>query len=100
MLTRVNATLLAPQIALAEAGVPLYTGLGTEVLQRLGVRAALAYCGSGARRSRLDRDDLVEIYRRPRRGLPEWIVKWFKPGMSIDALRCRGRPASTTRRWR
>ncbi len=87
VLTRVNATLLAPQIALAEAGIPLFTGLGTEVLGRLGVRAALAYIRLGCSPRQLDRDDLVEIYRRPSRGLPEWIVKWFKADMSLDALR-------------
>ena len=87
VLTRVNATLLAPQIALAEAGIPLFTQLGTEVLQRLGVRAALAYVRLACSPKALDREDLVEVYRRPSRGLPEWIVKWFKPGMSTDGLR-------------
>ncbi len=87
VLTRVNASLLAPQIALAEAGTPLATQLGPDVLQRLGVRAALAYLRLACSPDSLDREDLVEIYRRPSRGLPEWIVKWFRPGMSIAALR-------------
>lgn len=90
VLARVNAGLLAPQLALAEAGVALQAGLGTEVLTRLGVRAALAYVRLACSPQSLDRDDLVEIYRRPSRGLPEWIVKWFRPGMSIDALRAVG----------
>ncbi len=90
VLARVNASLLAPQIALAEAGFPLQTQLGTEVLNRLGVRAALAYVRLACSPESMDRDDLVEIYRRPSRGLPEWIVKWFRTGMSIAALRSAG----------
>lgn len=90
VLTRVNASLLAPQIALAEAGHPLQTQLGTEVLNRLGVRAALAYVRLACSPDAMDRDDLVEIYRRPSRGLPEWIVKWFRSGMTIGALRAAG----------
>ncbi len=86
VLTRVNASLLGPQIALAQAGIPLDSNLGPDILDRLGVRAALAYlrlaCSAGA----LDRDDLVEVYRRPSRGLPEWIVKWFRSGMTLAAL--------------
>ncbi len=86
VLTRVNASLLAPQIALAEAGVGLASGLGPDVLKRLGVRAALAYLRLACSSTAMARDDLVEIYRRPSRGLPEWIVKWFRAEMSLDAL--------------
>ena len=86
VLTRVNASLLGPQIALAAAGLPLDTNLGPDILDRLGVRAALAWMRLASSSVVLDRDDLVEIYRRPSRGLPEWIVKWFRPGMTFDAL--------------
>ncbi len=43
VLTRVNALLLAPQVALLEAGIPVRSALGLEVLERTGLRAALAY---------------------------------------------------------
>ncbi len=86
VLTRVNASLLGPQIALAQAGVPLDSNLGPDVLDRLGVRAALAYLRLACSDGTYDRDDLVEVYRRPSRGLPEWIVKWFRPGMTATAL--------------
>lgn len=90
VLTRVNASLLGPQVALAGRGVALDTNLGTDVLDRLGVRAALAYLRLATSDGSLDRGDLVEVYRRPSRGLPEWIVKWFRPGMSLAALRAVG----------
>jgi DNA helicase-2/ATP-dependent DNA helicase PcrA len=62
-------------------------GLGGDVLQRLGVRAALAYLRLAASPERMAKADLVEVYRRPSRGLPEWIQKWFRDGMSTDGLR-------------
>ena len=48
VLTRVNALLLGPHVALHEAGVPLASALGPDVLERTGVRAALAYLRIGA----------------------------------------------------
>jgi DNA helicase II / ATP-dependent DNA helicase PcrA len=87
VLTRVNSLLLAPQVALTEAQVPLATGLGPDVLQRLGVRAALAYLRLATTSERMAKADLVEVYRRPSRGLPEWIQKWFHDGTDTDGLR-------------
>ena len=86
VLARVNSLLLAPLVALSEAGVPVASGLDATVLQRTGVRAALAYLRLAASPGRLGRDDLAEVYRRPSRGLPEWIQKWFRDGMSLDDL--------------
>src|SRR5262245_25407979 len=48
VLTRVNSLLLAPHVALAEAGVPVDSVLRPDVLERTGVRAALAYLRIGA----------------------------------------------------
>ena len=90
VLTRVNASLLGPQIALAQAGIPLDSNLGPDILDRLGVRAALAYLRLACCTGPLDRDDLVEVYRRPSRGLPEWIVKWFRSGMTLAGLEAVG----------
>jgi DNA helicase-2/ATP-dependent DNA helicase PcrA len=87
VLTRVNSLLLAPHVALVEAGVPVSSTLSPEVLQRTGVRAALAYLRLGASPSRLQPDDLQEVLRRPSRGFPQWIGKWFSRPMSIDELR-------------
>ncbi len=87
VLARVNSLLLAPHVALIEAGVPIRSNLGPEVLERTGVRAALAYLRIGARPGSCTKADLVEVYRRPSRGLPRWIEKWFRNGMGVDGVR-------------
>jgi DNA helicase-2/ATP-dependent DNA helicase PcrA len=87
VLTRVNSLLLAPHVALTEAGIPVSSTLSPDVLDRTGVRAALAYLRLGADPQRLRPDDLTEVLRRPSRGFPNWISKWFRRDMSIDELR-------------
>jgi DNA helicase-2/ATP-dependent DNA helicase PcrA len=73
LLTRVNSLLLAPQVALADAGVPLRSVLRPEVLERTGLRAALAYLRLATAGDAMDPRDIVEILRRPTRGLPQWF---------------------------
>jgi DNA helicase-2/ATP-dependent DNA helicase PcrA len=74
VLTRVNALLLAPQVALIEAGIPVHSALGLDVLQRTGLRAALAYLRiAAASDGRIAAEDVAEILRRPSRGLPQWF---------------------------
>ncbi len=74
VLTRVNALLLAPQVALLEAGIPVRSALGLEVLERTGLRAALAYVRiAAAPDGRIAAEDVTEILRRPSRGLPQWF---------------------------
>ncbi|WP_426572222.1 ATP-dependent DNA helicase UvrD2 [Aquihabitans sp. McL0605] len=73
VLTRVNSLLLAPQVALAEAGVPLNSVLRAEVLERTGLRAALAYLRIATSGDAINPRDIVEIMRRPTRGLPQWF---------------------------
>jgi DNA helicase-2/ATP-dependent DNA helicase PcrA len=87
VLARVNALLLGPHVALTEAGVAVHSNLGPEVLQRTGVRAALAYLRIGARPDACTKADLSEVYRRPSRGLPRWIEKWFRNGMGVADVR-------------
>lgn len=90
ILSRVNSLLLAPQVALGEARVPLRSALGLEVLERTGLRAALAYLRiAAAPDGRIAAEDVAEILRRPSRGLPQWFGdrvrrrSWW----SLDALR-------------
>ena len=90
VLTRVNSLLLAPHVALAEAGVPLDSVLRPEVLDRTGVRAALAYLRIGADPGRIDGADVAEVYRRPSRGFPNWITKWLQGRFTLDRLRAIG----------
>ena len=73
VLCRVNSLLLAPHVALHEAGVPVSSVLRPDVLERTGMRAALAYLRLAAAGGALDADDIVEILRRPTRGLPQWF---------------------------
>ena len=73
VLARVNSLLLAPHVALHDAGVPLSSVLRPEVLERTGVRAALAYLRIATAGGRPAAADLVEILRRPTRGLPQWF---------------------------
>lgn len=86
VLTRVNSLLLAPQVALVQAGVPVASQLPGDVLGRLGVRASLAYLRLAVA-DRFDGDDLAEVYQRPSRGFPNWITKWFRDGMTVESLR-------------
>ena len=88
ILTRVNSTLLAPQVALKEAGVLVEGGLDERVLDRTGVRAALAYMRIATTPEGFAVSDLNEVLRRPSRGLPQWIDKWFRgTTMTVPQLR-------------
>lgn len=87
VLSRVNSLLLAPQVALTEAGVPVHSALSVEALERTGMRAALAYLRLGTSPEQLQPEDLLEVLRRPSRGLPNWIGKWLSRPMSLDGLR-------------
>ena len=87
VLARVRSLLLAPHVALAEAGIALQSILTTDVLGRTGVRAALAYLRIAADPDDVQPEDLAEVYRRPSRGMPNWITKWFARAGSIDGVR-------------
>ncbi len=86
VLARVNSLLLAPQVALVEAGIPVDSVLRASVLDRTGVRAALAYLRIGADPANIDGTDVAEVYRRPSRGFPQWFPKWLKGRLTIDRL--------------
>ncbi len=92
VLTRVGSLLLAPHVALVEAGVPVASILHADVLTRTGLRAALAYLRIAADAGRIDPGDLIEVYRRPSRGLPNWIERWLGRCRSVeDVQRAAGR---------
>jgi superfamily I DNA/RNA helicase len=87
VLTRVGSLLLAPHVALVDAGVPVASILRADVLTRTGLRAALAYLRIAADSGRMEPGDLVEVYRRPSRGLPNWIERWWGRCHSVDDVR-------------
>jgi DNA helicase-2/ATP-dependent DNA helicase PcrA len=75
VLARVNSLLLAPHLALIETGVPVASVVRPELLERTGLRAALAYLRiATAPDDQIAGRDLVEILRRPSRGLPPWFA--------------------------
>ena len=73
VLARVNSLLLAPHVALHEAGTRLSSVLTPDVLERTGMRAALAYLRLATSDAGMVPSDIVEILRRPTRGLPQWF---------------------------
>jgi DNA helicase-2/ATP-dependent DNA helicase PcrA len=87
VLARVQSLLLAPHVALAEAGVAVDSVLDESVLARLGVRAALAYVRIAVDPEHLSGADLSEVHRRPSRGLPQWATKWLDKCRSVDDVR-------------
>jgi len=91
VLTRVNSLLLAPQVALFTAGVPVASAVRGDVLSRTGAAAALAWLRVAVDPENLVPDDLETIRRRPSRGFPTWISKWFANCRSLDDLLFVGR---------
>jgi len=87
VLSRVASLLLAPHVALTEAGIPVDSILRPDVLERTGVRAALAYLRIGAAPDGFAGADVVEVYRRPSRGFPQWFPKWLRGRLDVDGLR-------------
>ena len=88
VLTRVNSTLLAPQILLSEAGIDCMTPVGPWFLERTGVAAVLAWlrlATSGA--ARLPADALATAARRPPRGISPRVVEWIAEQRNVGALR-------------
>ena len=74
VLSRVNSSLLPVQVVLSEAGIPSNAPVGAKVLQRTGIRTALAYLRMGlapgaVRREDVAADDPATFERdRPQRG--------------------------------
>ncbi|MGH2962131.1 MAG: ATP-dependent helicase, partial [Solirubrobacterales bacterium] len=87
VLARVNSLLLAPQVALQAAGVPVHSVLRADVLERTGMAAALAWLRVAIEPDALLPADLETIRRRPSRGFPNWISKWFSRRGSVNGLR-------------
>lgn len=78
VLTRVSSLLLAPHVVLRTAGIPVASRLDPGVLGRTGVRAALAYLRIATAPDGFPTADVIEVLRRPSRGLPLWVERWFR----------------------
>jgi DNA helicase-2/ATP-dependent DNA helicase PcrA len=95
VLTRVNATLVGPQLALRHRDVPVERAIDERWLERTGVRAALAWLRLATRPTQLDAADVREAARRPARGRSAKLVDWMTEQRSTAALqRLAGRLAA------
>ena len=78
----------APRRACTRPACRSSSVLRPDVLERTGMRAALAYlriATAAGRRSTTD--DVVEILRRPTRGLPQWFPERLAAARHVDARR-------------
>ena len=88
VLARVNSTLLAPQVLLAEAGIDCMAPVGPWFLERTGVAAALAWLRlATAGPARLPADALGTAARRPPRGISPRVIEWIAEQHNVGALR-------------
>jgi DNA helicase-2/ATP-dependent DNA helicase PcrA len=89
VLTRVNAALLPLQVTLVERGVPCSQPIGREVLERTGIRTALAYLRIGADPQDISRSDISETIRRPSRRIARNVSEMLRrnPTTSIVGIR-------------
>lgn len=88
VLTRVNSLLVPVQAALADAGIPVRGGAGREFLDRVAVRAALAWLriATGGP-DELSAADLAEALRRPSRPMHPNVATWVTEQRSVAGLR-------------
>jgi len=82
VLARVGSALLPVQIALTEAGIAHTAPLDPSVLQRTGVRTALAYLRLGLDTDRLRRDDVFDTLNRPARKVKSAVTPLLPRGAS------------------
>ena len=88
VLTRVNSTLLVPQVVLGDMGVAADAPLGRGFLERTGVAGALAWLKLAvAPRHALPSGSLSDAARRPPRGISPRVIEWIGEQRSIGALR-------------
>ena len=89
VLSRVNSSLLPVQVTLRQAGIPASAPVGTEILRRTGIRAALAYLRIGAEPGCVRRADVAETIRRPSRRIARNVGEMLqrRPTTSIAGIR-------------
>ncbi|HET8930693.1 MAG TPA: ATP-dependent DNA helicase UvrD2 [Acidimicrobiales bacterium] len=90
VLSRVNSLLLMPQVALVDADLPVNSVLSANILERTGLRAALAYLRLAVSDGRMTAADIVEILKRPTRGLPRWFPDRLERRATWSVTQVRG----------
>ena len=88
VLTRVNSTLLVPQIVLGDMGVPSNQPVGRGFMERTGVAAALAWLDIATAPERgLPARALSDAARRPPRGISPRAIEWIAEQQSISQIK-------------
>jgi DNA helicase II / ATP-dependent DNA helicase PcrA len=89
VLARVNSALLPIQVALVNANVPCMVPLGPRVLQRTGIRTALAYLRMAQSPGSIRREDVAETIRRPSRGIAPKVQEMLtkRGSTSVEDIR-------------
>ena len=88
VLSRVNVTLLGPQLELAHREIPVEATVGPALFDRTGVAAALAWlrlAASGG--TGFDGRDVEATARRPPRGIRPLFVDWMSDHTTLGGLR-------------
>ncbi len=102
VLARVNAALLPVKAALADLGISTNDQLTAQTLQRTAARALFAWLRVAMRPEAISRSDLLEIVRRPSRGLNRLTAEYAprrRFGLN-DLGRIRGQlDDKPARRW-
>ena len=102
VLARVNSALLPVQVALTEAGIPHTAPLDRTVLQRTGIRTALAYLRLGLHPQQLRRADVLDTLNRPARKVKSAVTPLLprRSPWSLGDLERVGDQLSETHRQR
>jgi DNA helicase-2/ATP-dependent DNA helicase PcrA len=92
VLARVNAVLLPIQVLLAQTGISCTRTVGTELLGRTGIAAALAYLRIGVAPDDIAREDVAATVRRPSRKIARNVLEMMgrRPRTSVADLRSLG----------
>jgi DNA helicase-2/ATP-dependent DNA helicase PcrA len=92
VLARVNAVLLPIQVLLARSGIACTRAVGTELLGRTGIAAALAYLRIGLAPGDIAREDVAATVRRPSRKIARNVMEMMgrRPRTSVADLRSLG----------
>ena len=88
VLTRVNSTLLVPQIVLGDMEVSCNQPVGRLFLERTGVAAALAWLDIATASERdLPARALSDAARRPPRGISPRVIEWIAEQQSTSQIK-------------
>jgi DNA helicase-2/ATP-dependent DNA helicase PcrA len=92
VLARVNSVLLPVQVLLTQSGIACTRAVGTELLGRTGIAAALAYLRIGLAPADIAREDVAATVRRPSRKIARNVLEMMarRPRTSVADLRSLG----------